>query len=99
MSYTELKSIRKYTVKGIDVLVEIDSTKGTVSLVELHEGTYRHKPWYFAGRSLGYMQGWKNILFAMMDAIDEATKVLEELKEKQAEELADMLAASKEVIR
>jgi hypothetical protein len=60
-----------YTLHGVRVLVEIDYDKGTISLLDQPQRNATKK-WVFAGRSLGYMAGWRNILKAMEYAITRA---------------------------
>lgn len=68
--------ITAYTHLGVRVLVEIDYDKGTISLLEQPQRN-AFKKWIFAGRSVEYMNGWRNILTAMEYAIGIAEKKLQ----------------------
>jgi hypothetical protein len=87
---------RMYKHKGIAVIVEIDFINRTVSLVEAVDdhGNFKRKQWIFAERGLEYMNGWRLILQAIDHAIVEATKVLEELEEKDHKKLINALIAT-----
>jgi hypothetical protein len=84
---------RIYRYKGVAVIVEIDFIKKTISFVEAsnEHGSFKNKKWIFAQRGVEYMNGWRMILQAMDHAIVEATKELEELKEKDHKKLMNML--------
>lgn len=84
---------RIYRYRGIAVIVEIDFLKRTISLVEAtdEQGRFKNKKWLFAERGLEYMKGWRLILAAMDNAIMEASKELEELKEKDHKKILKML--------
>lgn len=60
---------RVYTSYGISVVVELDFVNETISLVEKDGGK---KLWDFAGRSIEYMNGWRNIMHAMEYATAQA---------------------------
>lgn len=78
---------RVYTKQGINIAVDIDYVKKTVSLVEKNGG---NKKWIFAERSLEYMNGWILILRAMEYAVTEAKKELEAIKEQEHEDFVNM---------
>ena len=73
------------TYKGITVWVEIDYIKKNISLVE-SDG--QAKKWLFAKRELKYMDGWQNILDAMVEAIDHAQARLEAYQDNKTKEFA-----------
>lgn len=77
-----------YRRKNIQVGVKIDYTKKTISLVE-HDGT--KKDYCFVDRGLEYMQGWRDILMVMDEAIDHATERLKSHADKDFEDFAVML--------
>lgn len=63
--------IKAYDHEGIRVFVEIDYDAETISLVEREQRSrFKMKQWVFSGRTIGYMQGWQNILDAMKVAIE-----------------------------
>lgn len=78
---------RMYSYKGINIAVELDFVKKTVSLVE-KDGV--NKKWIFADRTLEYMNGWLLILQAMEYAITEAKKEMDAITEKEHEEFVEM---------
>lgn len=76
--------ILSYVHKGITVRVEIDYDAGEISLLDKDDS---NKRWIFAGRSIRYMECWKNVLDAMKFTIEEAT---ERLKKSQGEKINGM---------
>lgn len=78
---------RVYSKAGINIVVELDFIKKTVSLTE-KDG--KPKKWTFAERTPEYMNGWKNILEAMKYAVTEAHKEMDLIMDKEHEEFADM---------
>ena len=75
--------IRTLEHKGIKVTIKIDYDKGTVSLMEFENESWKRKKWIFADRGLEYMNGWQNVLEAMQVAVAECKKELEkDLAEK-----------------
>jgi len=60
---------RVYTAYGISIVVELDFVNETISLVE-KDGT--KKLWDFTGRTIEYMNGWRNIMRAMEYATAQA---------------------------
>lgn len=92
MSATDLFIRRAYTYKGVNVLVDIDLTERTVTLVDRQrDGSFKRKQWVFAERELKYMAGWQLILDAMKYAVSEATKVLEEAEKVKEKEFIDLM--------
>lgn len=81
---------RVYHRYGIDVVLEIDYVKKTVSLTE-KDGS--KKEWIFAERTTEYLNGWRNILHAMDAAVGEAKAELDKLDEKEHAEFASMYMA------
>lgn len=71
---------RVYTKQGINIVVEMDFVKKTVSLTE-KDGDF--KQWVFAHRTPEYMDGWLAILRAMEFAITEAKKEMFAITEKE----------------
>lgn len=61
--------VKTYTHNDIAVRVRIDYDKATIDLLDI---SGQAKRWIFAGRTLDYMQGWRNILAAMEYAIGQA---------------------------
>jgi hypothetical protein len=84
---------RLYTYMGVGVIVEIDLLQKTVSMVERmgNQTTFQPKKWVFAGRELEYMTGWKIIIAAMNYAVEEATKELEAIKDRDEKQFLQML--------
>lgn len=92
---TKHLEIETYTLYGVNVNVEINYDKGTITLLETRENPhnnfqknpgpqYQPKQWIFAGRTIDYMDGWRNILDAMSYAITKAeTKLAKHLKEQE----------------
>lgn len=78
---------RMYTKQGINIVVDIDFIKKTVSLVEKNGTT---KKWVFAQRTAEYMNGWSAILRAMDYAVQEAKKELDAVSEKEHEQFVKM---------
>lgn len=100
--YLEVKS---YEYLGVEVLVKIDYDKKSISLVEsiphgiFLETNYRFvdKKWLFSNRGLEYMGRWIHVIEAMHQAVEMASKELEQYlkdvqkdKENQAGEILDM---------
>ncbi len=80
----EIKSIEH---KGIVVNMEINHLAKTVSLVDfrwnadvLEDYLTQNKQWVFRNRTVEYMDGWLNIMEAMMEAVKEAKKELLKIK-------------------
>lgn len=90
--------VRTYHHNGIGVRVRVDYDKETIDLLD-NAGTA--KRWVFAGRTLEYMAGWRNILTAMEHAIglaeaDLKKHVTAKEKEKKAMEVRVMRSVGKE---
>ena len=86
-------------------MVKIDYHKKQISLVEADKNhqTYNNRAYYFAGRGLEYINGWKDILEAMKYAMEESAKELKEyLDQKEKERMDDttkiLMAATDMVI-
>lgn len=74
-----------YNVNGIKVMVEIDYDRETISLVEdIGHNHFMNKKYVFGGRGVEYMQGWRNILYAMEKSFSEAEIKLRKHLEKKA---------------
>lgn len=78
---------RVYTKQGINIVVEMDFVKKTVSLTE-KDGNF--KKWVFADRTPEYMNGWLAILRAMELAVTEAKKEMDAITEKEHEDFVKM---------
>lgn len=78
---------RIYTSYGINIVVELDFVKKTVSLVE-KDG--KPKDWCFAERTPEYLNGWRAILKAMDYAVEQAQNEMIKLEEQQTEEFIKM---------
>lgn len=78
---------RVYSKQGINIVVELDFIKKTVSLVEKDGNP---KKWIFAERTPEYMNGWLAILRAMEYAVAEAKKEMDALEEKEHQEFVEM---------
>lgn len=81
---------RVYRRYGIDIVLEIDYVKKTVSLTE-KDGSA--KQWVFAERTAEYLNGWRNILHAMEAAIAEAQAELAKLGDKEHKEFMELYVA------
>jgi hypothetical protein len=71
---TDLFVRRAYSSYSITVVVELDFVNETISLVE-KDGS--KKLWDFTGRSVEYMNGWRNIMHSMEYATAEAQKEMQ----------------------
>jgi len=78
---TQHLEVRTITTHDIGVTIMIDYDRGTVSLVEQDPinsaSLWRGKKYLFTNRELNYMNGWLNILDAMMAAVEEGKRLLE----------------------
>lgn len=75
--------IRTIEHKGVKVTIRIDYDKGTASLMEFRNESWKKKEWIFVDRGLEYMTGWQNVIEAMQVAVKECKKELEkDLAEK-----------------
>ena len=64
--------------KNITVYVRIDYVLNKIDVVKyLGNGDFKKQELIFIGRGVEYMNGWKNILQAHIEAIDEAKKMYE----------------------
>lgn len=80
--------IYTHVYKDIKVIVKINYDNETISLQERKEGDawgYGDKKWVFAGRSIKYMNGWKDILEAMIDAVKHAEAKLSLFQDRKKE--------------
>lgn len=66
--------IRVFELKGILVKVKIDYVEGLISFIDAED---EPKKWCFSNRGSEYMNGWVDILEAMIYATKEAKKLLE----------------------
>ncbi len=66
--------IKTYVFGGIGVRVRIDYVHEKISLLNNDD---KAKQWVFAERTLEYMAGWRNILWAMEHAIGKAEAELQ----------------------
>lgn len=82
--------IKEIEHNGVKVTIKVDYDKMTLSLVERASGSWRDKKWNFSGRELNFMQGWQNILGAMSKAIGYGTILLEERREENLLESANI---------
>lgn len=91
----DLATVRKYSYKGVDVLVSINRVSGTASLVEAvpYPAGYRPKKWDFSGRTLPYLRQWLVVLDAMKHAIEGAIEDLEAVEDAKLKETAEMVMA------
>lgn len=78
---------RVYSSYGINVTVEIDFVKKTVSLTE-KDGS--KKRWDFSERTPEYLNGWRKIMRAMEYAVEQAQKELAALDEQEHKEFVEM---------
>jgi len=86
--------IYTHVYNGIKVIVKINYDNETISLQEKKDGSiwgYEDKKWVFASRGIKYMNGWKNILEAMIDAIKYAEAKLSIHQDKKKEELTNLM--------
>lgn len=81
---------------NVGITVELDFVKKTVSLVE-KDGT--NKKWVFAERTPEYLNGWRNILAAMGEAIAEAKVEMDAITEKEHEEFVAMYMELDKVLK
>lgn len=91
MTHKDVFITRKYTHAGINLLVNIDFVKKTISFVEKKDHAYPTKKWLFAERGTAYEQGWLNILEAMELATVAAMAELKYRKAEDDEEAAKMM--------
>lgn len=88
--------VRTIKTNDINVTILIDYDRGTLSLVEADPmnpaNRWKGKKYFFANRELNYMNGWINILEAMMAAVEEGKKLLEkDLAQKSAFKEEDLI--------
>ena len=88
-----IKETIAYTAYDITVYVKINYDKNKISLVEPsgNYGAYKAKNWVFADRGVEYMNGWKNILKAMQEAISFAEQKLLNYQHEEEKANVDML--------
>lgn len=87
--------IRTIEHKGVKVTIRIDYDKGTASLMEYRNESWKKKEWIFADRGLEYMTGWQNVIEAIQVAVAECKKELEKdfaEKSRFKEEFIEKLA-------
>lgn len=95
----DIKVVRQYYINGINLLVEIDFPKRTMSFVEVDSGAvsgYNPKRWLFAKREPEYLKTWAKIFDAQKQATLLVIKELEEVKEADLKALALALARERE---
>ena len=88
-----IKETLAYTAYDITVYVKINYDKNKISLVEPNGnyGAYKAKQWVFADRGVEYMNGWKNILKAMQEAISFAEQKLLKYQEEEKKAMEDVI--------
>lgn len=91
MKEENLLTIKRYYYKGVGVIVRLDYSKKTVDIVEWDKiaDDYVPKRFIFTGRSLEYMAGWRLILDAIDHAVQQATKELEAIKDRETQRFLD----------
>ncbi len=77
--------IRTIEHKGVKVRIKIDYDKGSASILNANDEV---KLWAFGSRGLEYMQGWIEIVEAMMVAVKECKKELESDLERKSRFIA-----------
>lgn len=87
---TDLLVRRVYSKYGINIVVEIDYVKKSVSLVEKDGSPKNFK---FAERTPEYFNGWRAIMLAMEAAVAEVQKEFEVIKEKEHKAFVEMYMA------
>ena len=95
----DVVSIRQYTYRGISVLVKIDRARKEVSFVEpTSDGShgYKAKKWVFNDRTADYVRTWTVIMEAMKLAAEAALAELDELSDREFNNMVKMLAAMSE---
>lgn len=84
--------IFEYNSKNnIAVTVKIDYNRGKISLVEQDGEEYKPKKYVFAERRFEFMGSWMLILQAMTDAVDIATKKLEQYQLEKEDEVVELV--------
>lgn len=78
-----------YEKNGIEVDVRIDYRKKKISVIDRNG---EKKNFLFAEREVEYMDGWKNILEAIIYATQEAKKRLQERIEEEQERVMELIA-------
>lgn len=93
LKQTDLKVIRSYTYKGIRIFLELDYMSKKVAIVEYDTilKDFVPKNFKFASRPLEYMEGWKMVYKALELVTEEAIKELENIKEKELDNIIDAL--------
>lgn len=81
---------RVYHSYGINIVVDLDFVKKTVSLVEKNG---KSKSYKFSERTPEYLNGWRAILKAMEHAIAEAQKEMDAFEEKEHKEFVKLFMA------
>ena len=101
MKVENLLTVKRYYYKGIGVNVRLDYANKTVDIVEWdkRKNDYVPKDFTFTGRTLEYMNGWRLIIQAIDNAVVEAKKELEAVKEKETERFLDYHLALSEALK
>ncbi len=95
--------IKTYQHKEIDVMVEINYDRRTISLVENQISGYKdenrvytQKNWVFIKRGLEYMDGWIDVLDAMKYAVTQART---ELQDYLNSDVTEILTKATELVK
>ena len=83
-----IQEIYDFESNDISIRVKIDYNLGTISLLDRDNNP---KQFVFANRESQYMEGWKNIVEAMKDAITHADNRLREYQEERSMRMLDAI--------
>lgn len=88
-----LLEVREYKFEQVTIWVRLDRRAKTLSFVEWNDEAkdYLDKDWLFAGRKLGYMNGWVHILQAMQYVINDCKPAMESWDEEETDQLIRIL--------
>ncbi len=89
------QEVLTYRKHEIDVSVLIDYRNENISIVHYHDNRWQPKQFLFSKRGLTYMNGWREILSTISDAIDEAEKRLKKEVGKRDKEMIDNIVILK----
>lgn len=87
---------RVYSSYGINIVVELDFVNETISLVEKNG---EKKLWDFTGRSVDYMNGWRNIMHAMEYATAEAQKEMQAHIDEKLKDFVKLYQATDKALK
>ena len=96
--------LKTYTFNGVEVLVKINYDKGLISLCEkVPHPTKCDETTFIDKRGLEYMSGWKEVLNAMIYAINTAENELKiykaEVQKENEASMSEILDLANEMVK